>query len=212
MRTVIASDLVNRSLDQIWYLTDINKTEIVFEDGKTVATGRSIIYSWFFWEYHRQIEGLKLLKIHLVEQKKMTGGTHSEFLEQVMWTVYEQCKDRVKVQLLKEIAYEITNEIFNKLTVNLEEYVTSSCMLDYIEIMEDKNIEKMIEETPKNGAALVKTKNDIREYLKRPDIYRTNALKAICEADLVNWGQLLQAIAYRGYTTDMDNYFFLILL
>ena len=203
-----ANAILHCSLEEIWHLSDKRQVTINFEDGSVLATGRSIIYSWFFWEFHRKIEGVTLLKSHLVPQKKMTANTHPEFLEFIIWEVYNQCSDHTEVATLRKIAYDITNDIFNHLTVNLESYVTSSCILDYLEIMEDETINELIENTPPNPTALIETKGEIKEYLKKPDIYTSNALKAICEADLVNWDQLLQAIAYRGYTTDMDNYFF----
>lgn len=208
VKIIKADDLVNKSLDDIWYLSDIDFVKIAFEDGVEDATGRSVIYSWFFWEFHREIGDIKLLCAHHVGLKKMTTRTHPEFMEQVMWSVYEMCKGRVRVQTLREIAYKITNEIYNKLNVQLDDYVTSSCMLDYLDILDDQFIIDKIEATPKTAMGLMNTKDEITEYLKQPEVHTDNALKHYCETENTNWGQFHHGVTYRGFTTNMDNYFF----
>lgn len=208
VRLINVRDIAFKPLDDIWYLTEVTDIRLVMDDSEVEATGRSVLYSWFFWEFHRKIENLQFLKVHHVALKKMTANTHPEFLEQVMWSVYEMCKTRTKIITLKEIAYTITNELFNRLSINLEEYIISSSMLDYMEILEDPYIKELIENTPRNDAALIETKEKAKVYLKRDDILQQNGLKHNVEAELVNWGQALQGLIFRGFTTDMDNRFF----
>ena len=203
-----ASDIVNRSIDDIWYLSDISGLiTLQMDDGAVEATGRSILYSWFFWRFHREIEGLQLLKVHHVGLQKMTATTHPRFMEKVLWSVYDMLKEPDLFQL-KAICYEITNDLYNHLNVKLEEYVTSTSLIDYIEFIGDPVIKEIVSNTPPNEDDIEKAKVKIIEYLKRPDIYKNNALKKECESGVTSWGRVLQAIAFRSFATDTDHYFF----
>ena len=205
---IYARNIVNLPLDDIWYLSDVENVTLIMDDGSCVATGRSVIYSWFYWEYQRQIPELPLLCEHHVGMSYMTKSTHVEFLSTVLFSCHDISDGTIPLEVLAEIGQLITNYIYNEFIVRIEEYVTSNSILDYVEILEDPFIKEAVENTERSPEGIEHTLGEVKVYLTRHDKYPHNGLKATCETELGNWGQLLQAVVFRGYATDADNVFF----
>lgn len=208
---LLASKLLNVTTEELWE-TLSGEFDLMFEDGSVMKTDAiEVIYSSYFWEYHREYPSLKLLPRHHVsavyKNRDIRTDTHIRLLENIFWDLVEvyglydpSTRDRETRRI-----YEITNKIRNDLSYRLEEYVDSLDILDIFEVVNHMPITKAKEpRTP--------TKEHIEEVYKLtskclnedPDI-RMNKLACAVRSKLVSENQVLQCVAYRGYLTDANS-------
>lgn len=202
-------EILNEKIEYIW--PHFNNTPRVFVemyDGVVEGTGRSTLMSHFYWDFQRRFPQIPVLMQHHLGLRRFDERSHIEHLGNVLWTVYDMCDGTFPSDELAKMGLGISNKIFNFLSVNIEEYVTSSSMLDYEELMTDPEFQKIIMETDWTFEGLEKTGQQIRKSLERPDKYPNNSLKKHCQTGIVNWGQMIQQIAFRGFATDRNHKFF----
>lgn len=202
-------EILHEKIEDIW--DDFNDTPRVFVelyDGIVEGTGRSTLLSHFYWDFQRRFPQIPVLMQHHLGLVRFDNDTHLEHLARVLWSVYDMCDGTFPSDELAKMGLGVTNNIFNFLSVNIEEYVTSSSMMDYEELMTDGDLLKMIEEAEQTYEGLDKATSQIRTYLEMPNKYTNNSLKRNCMAGVVNWGQLIQQIAFRGFATDRNYKFF----
>lgn len=202
-------EILHENIDDLWpHLNDTPRVFVEMYDGVVEGTGRSTLLSHFYWSFQRRFPQIPVLMQHHLGLARFDKSTHIKHLGQVLWSVDEMCDGTFPSDELSKMGVAITNSIFNYMGVNIEEYVTSSCMMDYEELMTAPDIKKIIQEAELTFDGLDQAKESIRKKLEEPKSFTDNSLKKNCQAGVVNWGQVNQQIAHRGYATDRDYKFF----
>ena len=202
-----ARDIVNKTLDELWYLADVPRCTVEMDDGPLEATGRSTIYSWFYWEYHRKHPSACLLKKHHLGMEYMKKNTHTRMLSTILFDTFDSLKGSVPIAELAAIVPFITDDLYNELSVRLEEYVTSTSILDYLEVLDDPVIDNINRNLQPTRESIEDGRRKITARLKEKGVMVKNALKEINETNQLSWGQVMQTLSARAYVTDIDNYF-----
>ncbi|WP_257292778.1 hypothetical protein [Endozoicomonas sp. ONNA1] len=195
--------------EKLWStFNQLGQHKLVMDDKTIIARGRATIICWYYWEYHRIYPNVPLLSRHHIGLEKWLSDTHMRLLEKILFDTYDVVRDYNKMSELTKLGYEITNRVYNTSIQSLESYVLSTGLLQFLEIVDDPVVSELNYKMLPNEESIQKTPELIKEHLKRPDTIKGNPLKMIAEANIVNWGQLLQAVTTRGYCMDINHIIF----
>lgn len=212
---ITARKLLNVSLDDIW-VSLFGKFVLVFDDGEELVTDhKQTIYSRYAWEFHKRYYGTPLLKKHhvasILNGGRVTMKTHLQLLNSVLWSAVDYISPQFdpaamayKRFELAELSYEITNRMYNDMTVNLEEYVDTLALDDFHVIFRDKDVEAAYDSGVPNDEWISNIYSTINRVLRSKQSLHNNPISKVYRSSLVSDKQLMQVVGPRGYVTDID--------
>lgn len=207
--TLISRDLLFQTVQSLHELPDI--VEILFEDGVAIQSSkRKLIYSWYFWEFHRQYPKTPLLSTHHVNHvlkgKSLTSDTHrlliSVIYEQVIKTYNLYAANQTEHAL--QLCYQITNRVYNEISSMTEEYVNTIDLLDFIEVIEHPKILNITQAITTDKENIAQAYKAVLNTIKTEASLGNNNLVQAVRAGMVNANQVNQCIVTRGYMTEVD--------
>jgi len=212
---ILAKTLNQYTTDQLWDNLRGNFT-LVFDDGEIQTNAKMTIYSHYAWEFHRRYSQVPLLVSHHVQSilKGSTLGakTHISLLERILWDTFDKYPNANKVQFVDELAklaYFITNQYYyNELTYRTEPYVNSLDIVDFIEVMDNKDVKSVLSSVEATEYGISQAYNAISYALKKEPTLANNPLSKGMRSKLVKEGQVLQCLGPRGKVTDIDSNYF----
>ena len=180
---------------------------LVFDDGEVITNERATIFSHYVWKMHKLYPYTPLLKAHHLQSMIGSGetphGAHLKLINTVLWSVYDAYSTIVtdRRQFLDDLAklgYEITNEIYNELSVRLEPFVTGLCITDFLEITTHPQVAKALAEVTPTQQGM----DDIYKLLQsqiatNPD-FKHNPLAIAIRTGIARMGQALQCLGPRS--------------
>lgn len=190
---------------------------LVFRDGELFTNDRETIYSSYIWDYHRKYPDAPLLVSHHVKHLNGNGETsanaHLKMINTVMWSIYDYYQhlyedQRVLIDNLCKLGYEITNTMYNELSYALEEYVTSLDILDFIGITKHHSIITALENAEPTQDGIEAVSKLLQDKIKSEPDFVGNPLAIAIRTGLARMGQALQCLGPRGYLTDVDSELF----
>lgn len=209
-----ARDIVAMSINNVWELPD-GPMKLEFDDGIISTTTRATIFSRYIWEIHRKYKKTPLCIRHHIGNDRLGSGTHLKLLGAAVWDcrdAYSTKGSTVNMEDLSKLAYDITNMIYNDMTVKLEEWVSSICYYDFLDVLDHPIIAQANalarpnEETVDH--TIDKTYAAIKKVLLDPKELLGNGVAKAAKSGLVSMGQILQCVGPRGYATDIDSSIF----
>ena len=204
-----ARDLLSLSPEQLIERYDnVLTMQLEFDDG-TIETlnGRKTIVSTIYWDYHRAFPELKLLPHHHIGNVVFGNSVHKKLISRPLWECFDQNISR-DMDLLNRMAMVIFNNVFVFTGEELEEYVTTISVLDYLELLKHPVIKEAKAEARPSTASLEQTYRQITDIIMTCPTLNDNAVCMACRASLISVGQVLQAIGPRGFITDYDSNIF----
>lgn len=192
---------------------------LVFEDGVEVKTfDTEVIYSSYVWDMLRVYPLAPItskLFIQAITGGKPAGsGTHTKFLNKVLWHIHDHYRSielDVDMEALAKMVMNISNQIYNDGTLELPEEALTTDYLDYIELADYPPMVKILEGLNKP----VVTEDDIDAankaaqdlIMKDPDIGHNQLVQA-SRSGLVRMNQMLQCAVVRGFVYNVNDRIF----
>ncbi len=216
MRVHVRS-ILKKTTQELW---DNLKGEftLVFDDDSEVQTNeKECIYSSYAWELYREYPDSIITKDShvksVIKENRLSADTHNELLSVVFFCVYDNYVHRVvdKTKLLNHLskrAYEIINQMYNEFSHRLEEYVTTLDILDFMEVIDNKEIIKAENSTPHTQEGIDEFYSIIKNVLNKEPSLDNNQLAKAVRSKLVKVDQTLQCVGPRGFLTDIDSYIY----
>ncbi len=206
-----ARALLAYSTEQLWQSIKPGRYKLVFDDGVEVITNdREILYSSYFWVFHKRYPDTPLKSTHHVRAVTkggaLTSDTHIQLLENVYWDVVDAypAMSEEERDALTRLIYEVTNTLYSDLTYRLEPWVVSLDILDFIEVLEHPAVTQSLEELDASKEKIRNTYLTIRKTIRTDPALRNNPLAIVTKANAVKENQLLQCIGPRGYVSEVD--------
>lgn len=203
-------DLLDLSIGELMERFDnVLTMELQFDDGTiNTVNGRKTILSSFYWNYHREFPELKLLEHHHIGDRMFGNGVHSQLISSPLWECFDQhiCRDMDK---LNRMAMIIFNDVFVFTGEELEEYVTTITVLDYVEIFNHPEIKRIKLEVKPSTASLARAFQQMEDVLLHCPTLRNNAISMALRSSIRGkLGQVKQQIGPLGLRTDYDSIIF----
>lgn len=209
-----------------------------FSDGEIATNHCEVAYSAFCWRFHQRYPKTPLKLSHhvasITKGKELPANAHMKLISAVYWDVFDTYRGdyadaRVLLDELSRMAYEITNHMYNVLSVKLERWVVSLDILDFIQITQHPPIAKAQQEAEELAhrlyevdvdpalrtsaraiaeAKITEVNNLIQQQIREAPELRENPLAVAIRIGLARIGQALQCLGPRGFITDVDSYIF----
>ena len=206
-----AEEIVNWSEEQIWEMfNDEPLVTVEYADKTTESLGRGVVYSWYYWQFHRKY-GNAVYSWQSISNDNYNKGTHGKLLSKCLWGAWDHLVDTgvskdYNIFDLAEEGWDLGSTLYNLGQHELGDYVITVCILDYIEIHDDPVISAAVKRAKeiKTLAAIEQCYVEVEDRLRDPTFATENQLKRECIYELLSWGQILQSMAPRGYGMDID--------
>lgn len=207
MEKILARDLLKQTTQQLWQSLS-GRFILVFDDGELVTNHKETKYTSYAWDFFRKYPGTPILKKHhlreVLKNTRLSPKTHLKLLGNVVWTIHDTFPDVDLDQIAREV-YLKTNEMYNDLSIRLEEYAGSIDILDFIQALDTPAIKDSNNNLEPNPVSIDKNYQTILNSLATDPVLRDNPLAKAGRSGIVNSGQLLQCLGARGYLTDTDS-------
>lgn len=214
-----ARRIVDLSIEQTWdTLTGV--FTIIFDDGEMEVNDKMTVYSRYAWEFHRVFPGAPIKMSHhlkkLLNGKRVSPSTHLSLLKAVLWDVYDYhaptlASEEERRQLrfkMAEMAYDVTNMIYNDMSYRLEEYVISLDVVDFIKVLQTPEMVAMEATLEPNEDSIANAYSVISSTLRNRQEMLDTPISKMVRSGLISEKQLHQCLGPRGYLTDTDSEIF----
>lgn len=212
MKRILARTLLNYSTAQLWEMLYGNFV-LVFDNHEERQTHfKSVLYSSYFWDFHRKYPKTPLLFKHHVDSVLkgglLTAKTHIELVGSVFWDVVDAYgfKSAEQRDPLVEQIYQVTNEVYNDLSYRAESHVTSIDILDFVNMVSHPEIEPVLDAVDGSRDSLEKAYETTLRVLNTDPTVSDNAVARAVRAKMANPNQVLQCLAPRGFVTEADGH------
>ena len=212
MKTISARYLLQFSTQQLWDML-IDRFKLKFDDGEIIETNyREVLYSSYLWKFHQRFPQTPLLSRHLVTQYIKGGALAMDTHIDMLTTIFKDMSNHTtfkdvyeRDELAVKLVYEVTNEMYNDLTVRCQEFVGSLDILDLIEVVDHPKIKNVLDTIERTDDSIFNAYRTIMSVVKEKGQLDENAVVKAARAGLINSNQLLQCVGPRGRMTDMDS-------
>lgn len=207
MRTIEARALMMLSKEEMLSLPD-EQFILEFDDGNIVTNTRRTVLSHAHWEVGRQYPDTPLLIHHHIGNKPLGQDVLLDVLSHYTRDVHNTYGDNYDREELWLTIYKIVNDVYNTFIVHCEAYMTTSDILDYLEIFEHPGVVEANANVRPNQNSLDATYDKLTDILQNDKSLSGNAVVQAIQAGLVKVNQVNQIIGPRGYMTDIDSNIF----
>lgn len=200
-----------RLLNEDSVMPDKSWFKVRFDDGVEVVTNnRKLMYTNFFFEFHRQYPLLPMLSRHCIEHvlkgKLLNTSTNQELLSILSEDTCNTYNivDAKSMANLMRLCLSINNKIYNVVSTKARANIFSINIFDMLELIHHPVMETIYADvcnrkiTIKQSYALT-----TKFLLTDKSVAKNNAVIAV-RAKMLNMNQVMQCIMVRGYTTEVD--------
>jgi hypothetical protein len=209
-----AREIAQMTPEVLWALPD-EPMKIEFDDGVVETDARATIFSaYMFGPFYRAYPNVPALKRHHICQDLMGGNTTLDLFGRVFFDVmdaYPEVVGEARAKMAEDLSLITTianNKLYNAMTYNLEEYVTSITSPDFLEVLDHPPIAKANAEVVATDASITHTYTVIKDELNNAKELVRNPISRAARSNLVSMGQILQVVGPRGRCTDTDSNIF----
>lgn len=203
-----ARELLKMPTDAIWAKFDQPKFKIsvLFDNGVVQTTGRELILSQYFWEFHRRYPNTPLLKEHLMDPKvRLNKGTSLQLIGAAFWSVWDEYSGTVSLNDLQLCAYQVTNLVYNEVVYRLPAYVTSISAKDFIDVMRHPELVDALSKAVPTQNSIANISRVVQSILTREGELVGNRPAESAKSGLVSAGQQNQIFGGHRFVTDIDS-------
>lgn len=230
-----ARKLLQFSTDELWDILDGPFT-LVFDDGELLTDHKETLFSSYAWDLIREYSALPFTSRYhfssILQGGTMGGRTFSTQYSRVVWDIYRhycahpELLNGMSPVILREVLskklYDVVAKTYNDLTYRLEEYVMSTSIEDFIEIVDFPELQEIhnqvnyteayVEHAYEVAKRVIVEEPEAAKKAGTPNEARAqhNVLSRLARANLIDMNQLNQCVVMRGFMTDIGSHQFTI--
>lgn len=223
-----AARLLKFSIEELKAILNCDFT-LVFDNGEELEVDdHSTIYTRYVWELFAEYPETRILPKHhffkVLNGSLPSTGAHTKLLGNVFWSIYFTYGYKVKdpldpvilLETLSRRIYEITNKIYNELTIDYGDWVTTLALEDLQEVRTFPGIKEIFEDMSPEEAFIAGSYervnkvliDDVNEAVRRGDpesapAYR-NKVSRFLRSSIVNKDQVSQCNVFRGHLKEIN--------
>ncbi len=213
METFTVRSILSHSTEELWE-TLPKRFTIQYDDGVSAETTKnSTLFTSLYWDLIRFYPNINVgLKHHLdhhIRNTPYNSGSHRAILDEIYVSIVKEYRlsSPTLRDTLDRMVFEVNNNAYNVLSEKLARYMTSVDILDFIEIADHPPIVELV-----NKASDEKAVNDLSnqtlKIIKTDPALAHNRLAIAVKNKIVKDEQVVQCVAMRGFTTDVDSSLF----
>lgn len=213
LKRYAARTFLDYTPEDLW--TRVTGTAIVvFDDGELEMGWTDIIYSRLVWEFHREFPRTPLLKEHAVtdvlDEERLSSGTHLEILGIVMWAVHTAYEHDASAGLdhLRRRTYQISNQMYNFFVKRCKAYCATVDYMDFVKTVLHPKLDAINCAIEPTMLSMDSAYKQATQLLKKDPDFDDNRIAQAVRSGIAKVGQVLQCVVAAGYRTDMSSMFF----
>jgi len=193
---------------------------VLFEDGVVVENMnyKEVVYTRYMLEVLVAFPNIPIESKYRISNYYTNGIATSKtinkcfevMLEDIIKKVMDISGDYSMLSVVHKRMYEITNDVYNDFGYDNIEYITSSNILDFLEIQMNPDLLDSIRKVDKNKD--VESINEayviLDNLLTNEPMYVNNPISKSYVSGMVNPNQIKQILGPRGYVTEIDGSIF----
>lgn len=194
----------------IWNLP-MGHYDIVADNGEVIHTrSRPTVFSRYCWGIFERYPHVPLCVSHHAGDLPMSRDLSLRILSRVIMSCRESTPGANQdfMAELWKIAYEDTNSIFNDMSYNLEEYVTSICAIDFAQLIYYPPIkdlhQKLLDAEFVSEEDISRTLHAMAKIVRTDRAIRYYPLIRAVQCEVIRLPQVLQIIGPLGHRGDVD--------
>lgn len=218
MRRITARSFMNLDIHAMWPLPD-EKMEVEFDDGIIETNTRRMVLSWFCWELHRKFPLTPLNKSHYVgngfPSADMVPKTISNIVHDLHYTYFgdghPEIRDHDAVYDREDVwrvVKDVGNEIYNVLSINLEEWQVSINAFHLDELFWYEPIVKIRDSLEPTQISISHALDAAGQILMKDPAILHNPIVRGLRSKQIKMGQFLQILMCLGFRDDLDQTIF----
>lgn len=211
MKRIHARTLLAYESSDLWDML-IGKFILVMDDGELETTDKEVIYSHYFWTYHKEYPTLPILKRHHVSHvlngSPITTDTHAVLLSVIYKDAVSSIPgmdDPNNRDRITRLVYIVTNRLYNDFVSKAGAWITSIDILDFIELLDHPPISEANANIKPTQESIGKTYDVVINSVTKSPELKNNTITKLLKSKLVNRNQVLQCISARGVLTDISS-------
>lgn len=193
-------------------LGEADKLLLELDDGQHECSVQRLVYSSFCWNFQRLFDKSPLEKRHvLLEPARITSNSHLRVMEHCYWDtfdIYLEAGLDPDLEYLDMIGCKSANAIYNYAVSELQEWVETLSLDDYVEVVESPGIKAELEKVEPNRRSVAQCHDTIGRLLMTSDDLERNTLASFIRSKFVSLGQVMQCIGPKGYPTEISSGYF----
>jgi hypothetical protein len=208
MGAVLARELLGLTVDEIWRRYDLPKfkLDVQFDNGVVQTTGRELILSQYFWNFHRVYPDTPLLVEHLMDPtERLNKKTSLTLIGSCFWSVWDNYAGNVSLDALQRLSYEVTNLVYNEIVLRLPGYITSISAKDITDVLYHPVLLDALTKSVPTQNSIQKIGKVVQDLLTKEGELIGNRPAESAKSGLVSAGQQNQIFGDRGFVTDIDS-------
>ena len=214
---VVARSLLAYEPEQLAHaLAGLRKFCLVFDNGEIRhVTKKKVFYSSFFWSLIKQYPKTPLLPEHYVEHvlkgAPLNSETHLRLAENVIRTVEQHnlithYDEREKIN--QYVYIDCCERLHNQMVIASKRHVAPIGLWDIIEVASHPEIKQAVSEITFDSSSINAAYSVVERVMKTDKSIRSNGLVKAYYAKIVNFQQICQIVAARGFPTEFDGRIF----
>lgn len=228
MRTITWQELLKTTEAEIW-AWDVKggpKVKVIAADAEFVLPLRVLQNNWYLWAFHRagpdgfdnnywylkpkhhEYVNMPLEKRHFITSFRNSNKKMLAVLSEGYRDFQERYPEKFDVVKWNSLCARVMNHINNVFTDGIPEYVTSTTIKDYIEIIEEPFIKQLKSDLEPNQNSIKTAYHEATKHIMKPDKFVGNQVAEYIKQGLVSNGQAMQCLIARGYLTDHNSRIF----
>lgn len=209
-----ARELLAICKEDIWNIIPEGIHEVILDDGElTQMHSRQIIisrYAWMAFEFYPMTP----ITIDCCFIGKSFGPmTFMQIIEKVLWRCFDYYREDLGTEIdnvhMAKLASDTVSYTYDAFVTRLDEYPSSSCVLDFLEIYKHPDIQH-VTKTIRESSYVTSTQVEeaysiITKLVKSRDVFPLNQVAMAIRAGNTKLDALLQTVGVRGGATDIDS-------
>lgn len=205
-----ARDIMAKNHQELWSMGGNGRIMLICDDGEIETTVRRAIYCSYLWDIHRHFPKTPLLTTHTMGMERLSSKIHLNLLS----AIYKNCvyayadESNFDREHAWKVIYGITNNVYNDMIQQLDEYVETLSIIDLLEVIDHKDIKKVNANLKPTQKAIDEAYDVILDTLEKSDDLKYNAVANAYRSSMVDPKQICQCVGPRGYVTEVDSTIF----
>lgn len=213
MQLIKGRDILQRRPEEIngWLLGkgigEFDKLQVELDDGVHNTTVQRLVVSSFCWNFQRLFDKSPLELRHLLTGR-VTSTSHIRLMDHSYWDTFDIYDADLDLEYLDIIAYKSSNALYNYTVDELQEFVVTLSMDDYVDLVESPGIKAALEKVEPNRRSIAACHDTISKLIMTAPDLAKNTLAEFCRSKFISMGQVLQCVAPKGYPTEIDSTYY----
>lgn len=211
-----ARQLLAIPFSQIWDFIQEGMYLVELDDGQELEMhSTQVILSRYAWEFYNHYPDAPIKVECCFKGESFGPNTLTQIINATMWVCFDHYMaigQPLNNERMAKLVTELCSDAYNDFIQRLDEYPSSSCVLDFMEIMDHPEIKASVDaimaDPHPSNTSIEQCYSVIQTRVKDINTFPLNQIAMTARSGNTKMDALLQTVGVRGNATDIDSRIF----